>query len=295
MVYWLARDPVKVEGRVRFPLGAPFFMQGSSNAAFENGFYQLYLEFFNRAEEERRWNVQKDIPWDKCNPAVSDNIALIVESFCAVELFLPDYTSKILQLIRKSRGRAWFQANWGYEESKHSLVLEEWLVRSGKRTPQDISAFADTVLANEWTLPFQSPRQMMVYTVFQELSTGLNYKNLRRKAIEQGDGALSTALSFVARDESAHYHFFQDGVKLYLKADRDGTLRDIQHVLENFRMPAQDLIPNWEVRGKTIIGEKIFSDRIFYKDIMRPVLAVLGTSRDELAALSKTVPELAAS
>jgi acyl-[acyl-carrier-protein] desaturase len=148
-------------------------------------------------------------------------------------------------------------------------------------------------LEREWQLPFSTPRQMMIYTTFQELSTGLNYKNLRRKAIEQGDTALSTALSFVARDESAHYHFFQDGVKLYLNEDRDGTLEDMRTVLEGFRMPAQDLIPNWEVRGKTIIGEKIFSDRIFYKDIMRPVLAVLGTSRQELQALGKTVPDLA--
>lgn len=259
---------------------------------FENRFYELYLEFFNRAEEERRWNVEKDIPWDKCNNAVSDNIALIVESFCAVELFLPDYTAKILHLIRKSRGRAWFQANWGYEESKHSLVLENWLVRSGKRTPKEINDFSGTVLAKEWQLPFQTPRQMMIYTTFQELSTGLNYKNLRRKAIEQGDQALSTALSFVARDESAHYQFFQDGVKLYMKADRDGTLEDIMHVLANFRMPAQDLIPDWEHRGQTIIGEKIFSDRIFFKDIMRPVLTVLGTSREELQTLAKKVPEL---
>jgi acyl-[acyl-carrier-protein] desaturase len=120
-------------------------MQGTTNPQFENRFYELYLEFFNRAESERRWNVQKDIPWDRCNPKVTDEIALIVESFCAVELFLPDYTSKILQLVRKSRGRAWFQANWGYEESKHSLVLEEWLVRSGKRTAKEISTFADTV------------------------------------------------------------------------------------------------------------------------------------------------------
>lgn len=268
-------------------------MNGSSTAQFENHFFELYKEFFNRAESERRWNVQKDIPWGDCNPAISDNIALIVESFCAVELFLPDYTSKILHLIRKSRGRAWFQANWGYEESKHSLALEEWLLRSGKRTAEEINLFADQVLQNEWNLPFESPRQMMIYTVFQELATGLNYRNLRRKVMEQNDNALATALSFIARDESAHYHFFQDGVKLYLKEDRDATLLDIRHVLGHFRMPAQDLIPNWEVRGKAISGEKIFSDRIFYKDIMRPVLAVLGTSREELQALGQTVPDLA--
>jgi len=167
------------------------------------------------------------------------------------------------------------------------------VVRSGKRSAKEIREFSDTVLQREWDLPFATPRQMMVYTTFQELSTGLNYKNLRRKAIEQGDQALATALSYVARDESAHYQFFQDGVKLYMNEDRDGTLADMKTVLEGFRMPAQDLIPNWEVRGKTIIGEKIFSDRIFYKDIMRPILAVLGTSRQEIQALGKTVPDLA--
>src|ERR1017187_5631620 len=129
-------------------------MNGSSNAQFENSFFDLYKEFFNRAESDRRWNVQKDIPWNACNPAVSENIALIVESFCAVELFLPDYTSKILHLVRKSRGRAWFQANWGYEESKHSLALEEWLIHSKKRTPKEIQTFSDSVLERQWQLPF---------------------------------------------------------------------------------------------------------------------------------------------
>ncbi len=257
------------------------------SAQIENRFYELYLEFFNRAEVERRWNVQKDIPWEQSNPKVSDDIALIVESFMAVELYLPDYTSKILHLVRQSRGRAWFQANWGYEESRHSLALEQWLLRSGKRSRKEVDDFTEQVLSHEWNLPFETPRQMMVYTVFQELSTGLNYKNLRRRAIEQNDPALATALSHIARDESAHYQFFQDGVKLYLQEDRTGTLEDIKLVLSQFRMPAHDLIPNWEHRGKTIIGQKIFSDRIFFKEIMRPILSVLGTSRDELQALGQ--------
>src|SRR5882672_2610147 len=124
------------------------------SAEFENQFYDLYRQFFRRAEEDRRWNVEKDIPWAKANPMVSDNIALIVESFMAVELFLPDYTSKILDLVRKSRGRAWFQANWGYEESKHSLALEQWLLQSGKRTVNELNAFTDTVLQRAWELPF---------------------------------------------------------------------------------------------------------------------------------------------
>lgn len=256
------------------------------SAELENKFYDLYREFFNRAEAHRRWNIQKDIPWKSANPAMSDEVALIVESFMAVELYLPDYTAKILELVRKSRGRAWFQANWGYEESKHSLALEEWLIASGKRSVKEVRDFADMILQQEWNLPFETPRQMMIYTVFQELSTGLNYRNLRRQALELNDTALGTALGFIARDESAHYQFFLDGLKLYMQEDRDKTLEDMAKVLAQFRMPAHDLIPDWEHRGKTIVGRQIFSDRIFFKDIVRPILANVGTTRAELKALS---------
>jgi acyl-[acyl-carrier-protein] desaturase len=264
------------------------------SADLENGFYELYLEFFNRAETERRWNIQKDIPWEKCNPAVDEPVAFIVESFMAVELYVPDYTSRILELVRKSRGRAWFQANWGYEESKHSMVLEQWLLRSGKRTLNDLNNFSEQVLQREWSLPFETPRQMLIYTTFQEFSTSLNYRKLRHKAIEQNDPALTTLLGLVARDESAHYHFFQDGLKLYLKENLDQTLADIKFVISRFRMPAQDLIPDWEHRGQAIVGQKIFSDRIFLKDVVRPILSVLGTSWQDLKALGVSDDTLAA-
>ena len=64
------------------------------------------------------------------NPALAD----VVETFCAVELYLPDYLSKLIPQVRVNRGRAWMLANWGYEECKHSMVLEDWLLRSHQRT-----------------------------------------------------------------------------------------------------------------------------------------------------------------
>ena len=30
----------------------------------ENRFYELYLEYFHKAEANRRWNLQQDIPWE---------------------------------------------------------------------------------------------------------------------------------------------------------------------------------------------------------------------------------------
>ena len=114
----------------------------------EEAFFQNYMRFFRLAEERRRWSIWRDIPWEQANPNTAPLISDIVEAFSAVEIFLPDYTSKILHLIRKSRGRAWFQANWGYEESKHSLTLAEWLVRSGKRTEDGMRAYENTLLDN---------------------------------------------------------------------------------------------------------------------------------------------------
>ena len=146
------------------------------NAKIEKQFFEDFLKFFHQAEERRRWNIERDIPWEQANRTTSDSTAKIVESFSAVEMYLPDYTSKMLHMIRRSRGRAWFQANWGYEESKHSLTLDRWLIASGNRTPEQMEAFADQLLGEEWELPFDHPRQMIIYTMIQELATWLNYK-----------------------------------------------------------------------------------------------------------------------
>ena len=29
--------------------------------------YRLYVEFFDRAERERRWNPYRDVPWERVN------------------------------------------------------------------------------------------------------------------------------------------------------------------------------------------------------------------------------------
>ncbi|MSQ15383.1 MAG: hypothetical protein EXR50_05925 [Dehalococcoidia bacterium] len=254
---------------------------------FENRLYELYLDYFRHAEDNRRWNIERDIPWDQINPNMSEKVAFILEGFTAVEMYLPDYTSKSLQMVRASRGRAWFQANWGYEESKHSMVFEEWLVRSGKRTLKGVREYADTLLGKEWDLPIETPQQMIVYTMFQELATQLNYRKLRLLAKEEGDPALDTALHFVGRDEAAHHKFFKDGVKLLLEYERDKTLEDIQHVAGEFKMPALTLIPDWQTYEDAIYGAGIFSPKIYLKEVLLPTLKSIGVTRAELKAMKR--------
>jgi acyl-[acyl-carrier-protein] desaturase len=259
----------------------------SITPTIENRFYELYLEYFHKAEAHRRWNLMKDIPWHQARRQSADAVAQTVESFMAVEMYLPDYTSKILHLIRRSRGRAWFQANWGYEESKHSLVLETWLLRSGHRSNDQLRGFEEEILARQWDLCYDSPLEMIVYTTFQEFATGLNYRNLRKLAADSGDAALERLLTLLAQDETAHFQFFKEGVRVFMEHERDRVLQAIVHVLKTFRMPAQHLIPSWSERDRTIRELGVFNDHIFTREVLPPVLKALGLSLRDLRAVRK--------
>ena len=149
-------------------------------------------------------------------------VANVVESFCAVELYLPDYISKALALplIRASRGRAWFHANWGYEESKHSLALGDWLLRSGQRSDEQMADLESQVFDHDWGLPRDSPLGMILYGMTQELATWLNYRNLRRRVDEFGDPALAQILGYISVDERCHHEFYKRIALLYLERDR---------------------------------------------------------------------------
>lgn len=256
--------------------------RGSTLAQIEEIFFDNYLKYFKNAEERRRWSIEKDVPWDKVSPHSSELTASIVESFSAVEMYLPDYTHKIMELVRRSRGRALFQANWGYEESKHSLVLEEWLLRSGKRTEEQVRAFERALLGAEWNLPFETPRQMIIYTTIQEMATGLNYTNLRRRAEEEQDEALARVLRWVSSDESAHYNFFRKGVKVFLALEPEETVADIKWVFDHFAMPAHALIPGWSERAEDIENAGIYGPKMYLAKIRRPILEDLGISRTQL-------------
>jgi len=55
--------------------------------------YREYMQFFEKAERERRRNVFDDIPWDRVNKSASEELALCAETFCSVEMYLPDYVA----------------------------------------------------------------------------------------------------------------------------------------------------------------------------------------------------------
>ena len=247
------------------------------------GFRGIYRAFFDHAEKKRRWNVVDGIPWDEVKlRAVDEDLVEILEAFYSVEMYLPDYSSKLIALNRQNHGMAWFLTNWCYEESKHSMAIEEWLIRSGRRTPQEMERLNDRLLGAEWELPFSTGRRMMIYSMFQELATQLNYVNLSKLTAPAGDAALQRLILLVASDEGCHHRMFVDCVKEYMRIDRAGTVDDIAFVLQHFEMPAHDLIPDWTRKGEMIERHRIYGGRQFVTRVLLPTLQRLGLDRKEL-------------
>jgi acyl-[acyl-carrier-protein] desaturase len=246
------------------------------NKQIEDGLYANYLAYFRKAEDTRRWKLHTDIPWELCKPDVPEDVAIMVEGYFAVESYLPDFVTEAMQMVRRSRGRAWFQANWGYEESKHAMAWETWLVTSKKRTQAQMDEYAEYLSEKQWTLPYDTPRRMIIYQMIQERATYLKYHHLAARAEREEDKALATALRIIAKDEIAHHGFFYKGVQLYLTYDTAETLDDIAHVLKSFAMPARNFLWNWNEFEEVVAKAGIYGAREHIKDVQNPILNALG-------------------
>jgi acyl-[acyl-carrier-protein] desaturase len=254
------------------------------NPELKRRLWPKFREFFRRAERKRRWNVDEDIPWDTASLATSPAIAAIVESFCAVELYLPDYVAKALPMIRTNRAWAWTHVNWGYEEAKHSIALGDWLVRSGHRSEEYMADLETRLFQHEWNLPQESGAGMLIYAMVQELATWLCYRNLRNHVQPDEDPALRAVLGYLQIDERAHHSYYKEITDLFLEVDRKGTIELLKRVLAGFSMPAIHVFAETQQLKADIEAMNIFSEEIFYRDIYLTVLEILGISRAEMRA-----------
>jgi len=244
--------------------------------------YREYMTFFEKSERTRRWNLFTDIPWEKAESCPRDaDLALCAETFCGVEMYLPDYVAQGINVVRDTFGQAWFQANWGYEESKHSVVLREYLSRTGQRTSDELIDFEQRIMGKRWEKPFNTCRQMTLYGALQEMTTFVIYDKQKRLAAERGDELLSTIYGYIERDEIAHARFYEKVALCCLDEDPVGTKADLAHVFRNFTMPAYELVPEYEDRIKVMRTAGI--DRnVFIREVWFTMLKRLRLTRHDL-------------
>lgn len=255
--------------------------------ALREKFHREYMTFFEHAERSRRWNPFTDIDWEAAkNAPKNDKLALCTETFCGVEMYLPDYVKGHLDLFRDNFARAWFATNWGYEESKHALSLREFLIKSGHRTEDQMMDFEQRILNQQWKRPFETGRQMTAYGAVQEMTTFVIYKKQQALCEAEGQTALAQIYKFIAKDEMAHKRYYEIVLGHYLDDDREGTLKDIATVFYGFTMPAYELVPDYESRVEVMRTAGI--DRgVFLSEVWGPIFKYLKISRHDLPRVWK--------
>jgi acyl-[acyl-carrier-protein] desaturase len=257
---------------------------------------KLFWEFFDKSEDpegwNRRWIIQRDIDWRQVRAQrIDENLAGLIESFFAVESYLPDFASQGLGYYRRLLGLAHNHINWSYEELKHSRVLQLVLERSGARTSEETTAFRRGLWRTKWTAPFSTARQMLCYAAIQEKATNRNYEKLHDIALAQGAEGAAGGIRYLSRDEAFHHAFFRDVVKLYLQYDEVGTACDLVHVAEHFRMPAQHLLPNPGERIRSLARNKIVSKRQLREEAILPTVKSVGfRDYSELLSVAGAAP-----
>jgi acyl-[acyl-carrier-protein] desaturase len=232
----------------------------------------LYKSFFDRAEQHRRWRLDRDIAWDGLAPEVPAELVEMAVTFWAVESFLPDYTAKVANTFRSDRARVWAHTMWSYEESKHARAFEEWLVRGGHRTEEQLNEFSSQMWnAGAWELPYETDRKFLVYQTLQESMTRLIYAQSRRHAEAIGDRALIDVLRHLASDEQAHHSFFKGCLRLWLDEDPEGTADDIYSVLLTFSMPVGKYVPDYADRIRMLADQDVGSPFLFATKVWLPL------------------------
>jgi len=250
---------------------------------FREKLYKEFLDFFDNAEQNRRWNPLRDIPWERVNPETPESLALCAETFLGVEGFLPDYISGGLQVFRNaSVAQRWFVANWGYEELKHSMALQLYLIRSGKRTEEQMADYQAELMKERWDPPFETARRITIYGVFQEMATFVIYLRQEKAAKKVGDEALAAVYRMNARDEVAHARFYELVVRAYLEEDRDNTIADIAYVAANFKMLGVGIVPDYDARIAVMRDAGQIDRDLFLQKIYLPTLRRLGVERSEI-------------
>jgi len=279
------------EQRPRFPVG--LLSRQEKDRLIERGLIGLYRWYLARSQASRNWNPDYSFDWPVLRTDHSPLLNHVIEGFYAIEQFVPDYTARAIDLVRKSYGRSHFHIRWGAEEERHADLWLNTLLFLRLRSPEWIREYAQALHDHKrWLLPWDDIPHLNCYVVIQERATQLNYLNLSLIATGKSDNpelandidpVLAKAANTIAIDEAAHYHFFLEVTRLYLYYYPAETLRALLDVINHFTMPALDLIsvmPDLADFEEVTYRAGVYTPRQHVKDVLDVVFKHLGNILD---------------
>ena len=210
----------------------------------ERAFAGLYRWYVARSQKMRNWNPDADFAWGELRQDHSPDVIQLIEGFFAVEQYTPDYTSEILQIVRRSNGRSNFQLRWGAEEERHANTWENALLFSRGRSPGSNRALQVAAAQQQLDAALGRPAAHDAVHGLSGAGDPDQLSELRQDRARRvgqpayandADPVLARACTLLAVDEAAHYAFFLEGARLYLYYQPEETLQGYPRCHHAFR------------------------------------------------------------
>jgi acyl-[acyl-carrier-protein] desaturase len=203
-------------------------------------------------------------------PKLSPGILSAVELAVLTEVNLPWFTTILSAVFKGTWGVLTdFIHTWTAEEDAHSLLLEVYLLLGGNGDPKARAALRKQVIRTGLTATLDNEVQALVYTSIQERATQVYYLDLA-KAAEKEDPGLARVLRRLAKDESLHFSFYRDTVKLHLQADPNWVY-PIADIMLRFEMPGRGS-PGYQERADQATRDGIYGPEQFFSQVINVLI-----------------------
>ena len=157
----------------------------------------LYPELFASLEAVR-WNMARDIPWDRFDPALlTDEQAFTIKMNAITEWAALPATEMFLRDNRHDSDFSAFMSVWIYEEQKHALVLIEYL----RRFRPDMAPTEDELHAVRFEFEPAPPLETLMLHFCGEIRLNHWY---RRAAQWHTEPVIRAIYDVISRDEARH-------------------------------------------------------------------------------------------
>ena len=205
-------------------------------------------------------------------PRLSPTLLSALELALFTEVNLPWFTTTLTTVFKGTWSVLMdFVHTWTSEEDAHSLLLEVYMLLGRNGDPRARAALRKQViraglLAGD---TLTDPLQALVYTSIQERATQIYYLNLARAA-EPEDPGLANVLRRLAKDETLHYSFYRDAVKLHLDADPN-CVYPVADILLRFEMPGRGS-PGYQERADIAQHAGIYGPEQFFTQVIDTIM-----------------------
>jgi acyl-[acyl-carrier-protein] desaturase len=183
---------------------------------------------------------------------------------------LPYYFASIDTLFGRDGAWGYWTRRWTAEEGRHSIVLRDYLIMSGRLDADVLERARMTQVIGGVSPQPTSIADAFAYLALQELATRIAHHNTG-KALPDTEGY--SVMKRVAADENLHYLFYRDLVTAALDIDPSGMVEAIKRQVLTFEMPGTG-IPGFAAHAKAIAGAGIYDLAVHHDSILKPV--VLG-------------------